>query len=1053
MIAARDGARRRHSAVSRTLLATVIGLALLSTQPMLAQASDDPAALLNVELPDYDLNATRALGGLRTATASQLQALNALKTATGATAMTARWNDFGGSVDVVYDFVSPAYAGTPEQAARAFVAQNAALFGVSDASAASLKLTSAKAALGGHLLRFQQVYNGVMVDGGGIGIVLNARNQAIMASGPFFRDVAVNTTPTLSAAQAVTAAAASLGQFTVPLPVDVTNLQELGLAVVNQQVQPEVDKIPPTLWVYPTADGYRLAWKVANYSNNPFGLFEIAVDAHTGEVLARRDHVASIDVGGVTVGPAATLPGQETADIFPNSPLIDDNLKNNRTISTCTTGGREHPCGQERITLRAFDASNRTTGANGTLTGPNVIATNALASKLPFGQAALGTWHFSKDDPTALEARTNEADQYAEPAEHQDEINAFFFVNYNKEYVDYLHVAGDGGAFGGGGAFPDSYQNKGIPTLANAHIPNIYIGLNTTLCVADAGTDPNAILECKKNIPDPATDPAAVDKVLSLDNAFALQTSGIIAGVTGEQPAAAVNPTSYGHGYYFNDLALDGMVAYHEVMHSTSTPIAGLEGFEGGSLNEGQADMWAYTLANYTNIGEYVVQAKGYRDRLASKGIDPDKLAWIRSAHSTLKYGDFLRYGDGEVHWGGEIYAAAMWDVRELLNRQYPDATTYKRPDFRDGKPTRAVTVGTEIFDRDYLATMYILGTMNPDTFVKARDAFIVADQMLYPSSSAPGAPGKHRALVEQVFAAKELGISAKESSAGKTTISTRVSKFAFDQAAPAVPTSVAWAPASANSIKVAWTAVPGAVAYEVLKRKRATVGQREMDPGHVIDGDASTTGFRHVAYVAGNQAAFEDKGRIESVWAAAGLANLTDSEYVVRAIGANAGGQLGWSRLSKGKKQSQPSDGWSNPPALVAYALFVETRTGTLVAGEPTGSETGGATWGDPAFKGITWDDVLVTTQSDALELQAALSSMTAVDLDFELRTTDGTILSRSAGATAAESVSATVQPSTTYVLRVLGFANGPATYQIDAKQLLPQGSPNANTTDTVTK
>ena len=1041
----------RFGRTTQLAMAVVIGLAMSS--PVLSQTttttSEDPAELLNRRLPDYDLNAARALPGLRVASAVQLQALDSLKASTGAANLSARWNDFGGSPDVIYDFVSPAYAGTPEQAARAFIQQHAALFGVADAGAGSLRLTKAVNALGGRLLRFQQVYNGVMVDMGGIGIVLNGQNRVIMASGPFFRDVAVNTTPVLSAAQALAAAETSIGQFHVALPVDITNLQEPGLEVLNQQVEPEVAKVPPTLWVYPTADGYRLAWKVAKYSTNPFGLFEVAVDAHTGEILARKDHVAYQSLPTLP----ATLPGQETADIFPNSPLIDDNLKNNRVISTCTTAGRAHPCGQERVTMRAFDATNRTTGVNGTLTGPNVIATNALASKLPFGQAALGTWHFSKDDPTALEARTNEADQYAEPAEHQDEINAFFFVNYNKEYVDYLHVAGDGGAFGGGGAFPDSYQNKGIPTLANAHIPNIYIGLNTALCVAGAGEDPNAILECKKNIPDPTTDPAAVDKVLSLDNAFALQTSGLIAGVTGSQPAVAVNPTSYGHGYYFNDLAIDGMVAYHEVMHSTSTPIAGLEGFEGGSLNEGQADVWAYTLANYTNIGEYVVQAKGYRDRLRSKGLDPDKLGWIRTARSTLKYGDFLRYGDGEVHWGGEIYAAAMWDVREMLNREYPDATTYKRPDFRDGKPTRAVTVGTEIFDRDYLATMYILGTMNPDTFVKARDAFIVADQMLYPSSMAPGAPGKHRALIEQVFAAKELGISAKESSAGKTTISTRVSKFAFDQVAPAVPTNVAWAPASTSSIKVTWTAVPGAMAYEVLKRKTASAGQREMDPNHVIDGDPSTTGFRHVAYVAGNQAAFEDKGKIESVWAAAGLASLTDSEYVVRAIGVNASGQLGWSKLSKGKKQSQPSDGWSYPPALVTYALFTETRTGTLVAGEPTGTETGGATWGDPAFKGITWDDVLMTTKSDALELQAALSSMTAVDLDFELRTTDGTILSRSAGATAAESVSAAVQPNTTYVLRVLGFANGPTTYQIDAKQLLPQGSPNANTTDTVTR
>jgi len=88
------------------------------------------------------------------------------------------------------------------------------------------------------------------------------------------------------------------------------------------------------------------------------------------------------------------------------------------------------------------------------------------------------------------------------------------------------------------------------------------------------------------------------------------------------------------------------------------------------------------------------------------------------------------------------------------------------------------------------------------------------------------------------------------------------------------------------------------------------------------------------------------------------------------------------------------------------------------------------------------------VTTKSDALYLEAALSSLTAVDLDFELRTTDGVILSESAGATASEKVSSAVQPNTTYILRVKGFANGPSTFSIACKQFLPAGSPNAGGT-----
>lgn len=1035
MIATGTRRNRFGAGISRTALASMIGLALCSTAPVTALAAghgarhEDAGTLVKAALPNYDFNGARAVQGLRVASAAQLKALDTLKTSSGATAMYARWNDFGGSPDVIYDFVSPAYAGTPEAAARAFIADNAALFGVPDAGAANLKLFSSVDALGGRLLRFQQLHRGILVDGGGIGIVMNGRNQVVMASGPFFRDVQVNTTPTLSAAQAVSAAAAALGKLQVALPAEIVQLQEVGLAVLSQQVQPQIAKIPPTLWVYPTADGYRLAWKVANYSTNPFGLFEIAVDAHSGQILARKDHVASL-------GPVFASPGQETADIFPTSPLIDANLKENRRISTCTTDGRQHPCGQERIRLRAFDPSNRVTGLSGTLTGPNVIATNALASKLPFGQAPFGTWHFSKDDPIALEAATNEASQYAEPAEHQDEINAFFFVNYNKEYVDYLHVAGDSGA-----AFPDSYQNKGVPTLANAHIPNIYIALNAVLC-GIAGTenpDPGAILTCVQSSLPKADDPDLVDKVLSLDNAFALQTTGIYALVTGEQPAVAVNPTSYGHGFFFNDLALDGMVAYHEVMHSTSTPIAGLEGFEGGSLNEGQADTWAYTLADYPNIGEYVVQAKGYRDRLRGRGQDPDKLGWIRSARSTLKYGDFLRQGDGEVHWGGEIYAATKWDLREMFNRQYPQSTQHKRPSFKDGQPTRAISEGTEIFERNYLATMYILGTMNPDTFVKARDAFIVADTMLYPSGSEAGARGRHRAMIEQVFAAHELGINAKESGGANSsvTISTQVTQFAGTQTAPAVPANVAWVPASATSLKVSWTGVPGAVAYEVLKRNTASVGKREVN-GPFVDGDAATTGFRHVAYVAGNQTSYVDQGKTESLWLPAGLASLSGSEYVLRAIGPNASGQLGWSALSQGQSGSQPGDGWSAAP--VASAYFDQAHTGSLA----------GATVGTLApVAGVTYQDFPVEAKSDVQRLEATLSAGAGSNLsmNLQLRSEGGQVLQTVDAHSASAVLSAVLQPGAKYTLRVNTSVNPIVNYTLKARQVLPAGSPNANT------
>src|SRR4051812_39913589 len=124
-----------------------------------AASADAIPALYRRPAPNYDLNLSRNAQNLRQATGAQIQALSGLKTAVNAPNMTARWNDFGGSPDVMYDFASQSFPGTPEQAARAFIGQNASLFGVTDAG--SLRVFTQRQALGGTLIRFQQTFNGI----------------------------------------------------------------------------------------------------------------------------------------------------------------------------------------------------------------------------------------------------------------------------------------------------------------------------------------------------------------------------------------------------------------------------------------------------------------------------------------------------------------------------------------------------------------------------------------------------------------------------------------------------------------------------------------------------------------------------------------------------------------------------------------------------------------------------------------------------------------------------------------------------------------------------
>lgn len=1142
-------------AVFWALVITAFYIPFSKTEASSNQATGKSSGLYNRFVPNFDLNQKSSLTNLRPATSEQLAALEALKSNTGASNMTARWNEFSGSPDTIYGFASQPFSGTPEEAGRAFLAQNAELFGISSVN--NLRLVSNRQALGGYLLRFQQTFGGVDVINGGVGLVMNGNKQVVMASGPHFRNVSVNTEPSISAQQARQTAGADLERFKINLPENIKNIMQPALNILGEKMA-SVNNLEPRLGIYPTADGFRLVWKVANYSTNPFGLFLTQVDAHTGEIVARKDFI-NFQTQGV-------LP--YTADIYPKYPTITPELKDQSIISDCNGT----PCGQERVTLRAFDPQNVATGVGGILTGTHANVYNALATKQPFVQAARGTWHFRKDDPANFEARTNEQDQFAEPAEHQDEINAFFFVTYLLEYVDYLHVAGDNRQFGSG-SFPDDYPNKTIPLPAVTHMPNMYLALNVVL---------------RNQVPDP-TDPQLAFKALGMDNAFAANVTGIYQIATGETaPEGVVNPTAYGHGYLLNDLALEGTVPYHEGMHAITSPIAGLEGgAEASAMNEGQADMWAFTITDNPSLGDYVVNAKGYRDRFRSRGQNPDSIAYIRSARSTLKYSDIgtlfwaaepevipfvlpakpARY-DFEEHYDGEIFMSTLWDIREMMNRVYPQYI-YKRPQPKDGLPGKNITKGTEIFERDFLGAMYILGTTAPDTMVKARDAMIVADQLLYPTDASDlESPGKHRAMIEQIFAAKELGINAKEVDAsGKATISTQVTTFAGEQAAPAVPTNIQVDSASPRSLRISWNAVEGAVSYQILKRKigfensRQPNGKREF-----LDGDSSTTGFRHVGFVDGNQVSYVDQGPVHEVFAPEGLNDLFDHEYVVRAIGVNSGGQLGWSNLSGASRAvkaqqdlttqfdtaisnitfsngvmafdnkltnargafsndrtaygpihfqitsisnptvtvknadsggntfvynqtlplgavsnakrlefndphaqlftfdakitagaffsstvgagSQNPDGTSNPPAPITYSVFREQKTGQLLLGEPSNFVTGSPspTYGDPNFKGITWDDIEVVTKADARFIEATLSSPLARDLDFELRTEDGQVLAVSAGETADEHFVAAVEPNTRYFFRVKGWANGPAQFTIVSDQLLPQGSPNEN-------
>ncbi len=826
--------------------------------------------LYKKRVPNYDLNVDGQLSNARQATSEQLAAVEQLRTSSSAANMQVRWNEFAGSPDVISGFHTAPSSDTPENAARAFVNNHAALFGV-DGSA--LVLSDQKEAMGGYLLRFQQKVGDLDVAGGGLGLVMNRDKQIRMVMGSTFRDVNAPTTPSLSATAVTTRALADLAQYAVNFP----GLQYASPALDRLALEVAPVLRAPRLNVFPTANGYRLAWDVITFSRNPFGLFVTQIDAQTGEILRREDLVRYQDA----------LPN--TADIFPSTPT----LANPDTGAYQMTGGV--PTGLTRVNLRNLNPGTNATGVGSLFSGQHAIVGNLLATKQPFLQAAQGTYHF-RQNSAPLEAQPNETDDLAEPAEHFDAVNMYFFINYLLEYVDDVHKRDDAIHNQiGTGDFPDNYPNSDRPLLGFVHCPNVPGVLGSE--------------------PDTSSADNLLRSLLGLDNAFSVPATQTVDTPAGPQKII-INPTLYGHGYLLNDLAKDGPVAYHEGMHSISTVIAGLEGGpEGSAMNEGQADLWAYTITGDEAIGAYAVKGAKYRQLFRDAGRDPDSLAWIRSARTSLKYSHLGTRGTPpafEEHYDGEIYVGTMFDLRQLMISAEPQMQ-FMRPAFGDGQPTKQISRGQDSWERIFLGSLYLLGLTAPDTFIKSRDALVMADRILYPTDASDlDAPGQHEALIWQVWASHEIGVNAQSPIGGAVTISTAVPQFALDQAHTAAPQGVTLAPASTKSVRVSWQAVNGAYAYEIFKRRKGTAGHRQyagVAGRPYFDGDQTTTGWSHVAFVKGNSTtSYEDQGVIKEFFAPAGIKStddangfneMFDTEYAVRAVSVNPNRQSGFSELS----------------------------------------------------------------------------------------------------------------------------------------------------------
>jgi extracellular elastinolytic metalloproteinase len=168
----------------------------------------------------------------------------------------------------------------------------------------------------------------------------------------------------------------------------------------------------------------------------------------------------------------------------------------------------------------------------------------------------------------------------------------------------------------------------------------------------------------------------------------------------------------------------DGDVVLHEYGHGVSNRLVGgpantscLGGTQAGAMGEGWSDYWAATFYNNGVVGEFVTNnlTRGIRRAAYTVPSDP-----VHDSYADLGVGGF------EVHRDGEVWAAALWDLRQ--------------------------TLGAAIADRLVLQGMKF--TPCSPSFLNARDGILMADQNLN--------GGANRCDIWRVFARHGMGVSAQ---------------------------------------------------------------------------------------------------------------------------------------------------------------------------------------------------------------------------------------------------------------------------------------------------
>jgi Zn-dependent metalloprotease len=183
------------------------------------------------------------------------------------------------------------------------------------------------------------------------------------------------------------------------------------------------------------------------------------------------------------------------------------------------------------------------------------------------------------------------------------------------------------------------------------------------------------------------------------------------------------------------DSSVDSDVVFHEYGHGISNRLignggTGLSGTQSGAMGEGWSDYWACTINNDGVMGEYVTQDNVRGIRRAAYTVPA---ATVHDSYADVGAGGF------EVHNDGEVWAAALWDLRTSLGKTISDSIVLNGMKYTPTRPS----------------------------FLNARDGIIQADANLN--------GGANRCAIWAVFARHGMGVSAVGNDGTTHTAATNV--------------------------------------------------------------------------------------------------------------------------------------------------------------------------------------------------------------------------------------------------------------------------------------